>query len=245
MSLKNGLILGLCFGLWLQAIPTAAGNAPRTLRVYGPGGPHQVLQKCAETFGARNNLEVVVLRALPFDLERKLAEDGDLYYGGAEYMLDDFHRRNPGVLAAETTKKLHPRRIGILVRKGNPLNIRGLEDLAREEIDLLDVKLEKMRHFYGPAPDRTRNVRHWVFTGRQGYQAWQDFPEIDAWVTYRSWHVLLRDQSDFIEIPEERALRYTPIAVTRRTGLRREALEFIDFLKSEEAHRIFRDHGWD
>lgn len=70
-------------------------------------------------------------------------------------------------------------------------------------------------------------------------------PELDAWVTYKSWHVGLEEETDFIEIPGAHALRYTPVALTTRTPHRREARQFIAFLKSPEARSIFVAHGWE
>ena len=232
----------------LLLIAASAGasteEATKVLHVYGPGGPHHVIEECAALFGERNGVSVAVIRALPHDLERRLREDGDLYFGGAEYMLEEFDRQNPGVLDRESMEKLHPRRIGILVRKGNPLQIKGVEDLAAEGVDLLDVKLEKMRQFHGPDSNLRRNIRRYEYTGQQGVSAWRSTPTLDAWVTYRTWYLQLEDDADFIEIPGEIGQRYTPMALTRHTQHREEALEFISFLKSETARRIFEEHGW-
>jgi accessory colonization factor AcfC len=217
----------------------------KVLRVYGPGGPHHVLQECADLFHKRSGVEVAVIKALPHDLKRKLHEDGDIYYGGAEYMLEEFDRQNPGVLDVSTTEQLHARRIGIIVRKGNPLNIYGVDALIRKEVDLLDVKLERMRHFYGDPSGGLGNVNRLEYTGRQGLLAWTSSPNLDAWVTYKSWHTLISEDADFIEIPGNKALRYTPVALTHRTLYRQEAMAFINFLKSDEARLIFAKHGWE
>ncbi|MDH3454174.1 MAG: substrate-binding domain-containing protein [Desulfuromonadales bacterium] len=236
----------LCVSLLLH-VATAAASADtsaKVLRVYGPGGPHHVLQECAELFRVKQGVAVTVIRALPNELGQKLAEDGDIYYGGAEYMLEDFDRLNPGVLNMTTVEQLHPRRIGIIVRKGNPLGIKGVAELSRPGVDLLDVKLEKMRNFHGEASAGMANIRRYEYTGRQGFTAWSNYTELDAWVTYRSWHLLLGADEDFIEIPGDHALRYTPVAVTKRTPHRQEALAFISFLKSTEARQIFEKHGW-
>lgn len=230
----------------LAATAQASTDSPRkVLRVYGPGGPHHVLEECADLFRERHGVEIAVIRALPHELEQRLREDGDIYYGGAEYMLEQFNRRNPGVLDMDSAEKLHPRRIGIVVRKGNPLNIRGIDDLKRAEIDLLDVKLENMRHLHGTLPGKVGDIRHFVYTGQEGATRWLAVPEIDAWVTYKSWHVSLEADSDFIEIPGDHALRFTPVALTHRTPHRQEAQHFITFLKSAEARQIFAEHGWD
>lgn len=235
-------------GLILLFAATAAASPeipPKTLRVYGPGGPHSVLDECADLFREKHGVNVVVARALPHDLDRKLREDGDIYYGGAECMLEDLDRRNPGVLDMTSVEKLYPRRIGIIVRKGNPLQIKGVEDLNQEGVGLLDVKLENMRHFYGTSAGLSSNIRRFVYTGRQGLDAWRSSPDIDAWVTYKSWHVRLENDADFVEISEDRALRYTPVVLTRGTSRRQEALQFITFLKSAEARLVFEKHGWD
>lgn len=238
---------GLVGGLLLLAATAGASteNPRKTLYVYGPGGPHHVLEECADLFQEKHGVKVVVIKALPHDLAEKLGENGDIYYGGAEYMLEAFDHSNPGLLDMTTLEKLHPRRIGVMVRKGNPLNIKGIEDLNRQGIDILDVKLENMRHFHGTGTDRSSNIRRFVYTGQQGVDAWQASPDIDAWVTYKSWHARLEESADFIEIPGNHALRYTPVVLTQGTPQRHVAMQFITFLKSAEARQIFQEHGWD
>lgn len=244
MSFRTWLLLGI----WLlHVMPAAASTESQTkvLRAYGPGGPHHVLQECAERFRQTHGVDVQIIKALPHDLESRIPVDGDLYFGGAEYMLEEFDRTNPGVLDVSTTAHLYPRRIGIIVRKGNPLGIMGVEDLRRPGVDILDVKLENMRHFHLTSESGLGNIRHHEYTGRQGVGAWLDSPEIDAWITYKSWHLTLTEHADFIEIPGDHALRYTPMALTHRTPYPQEAMNFIRFLKSDEARRIFEEHGWD
>lgn len=239
--------LCICLCSFLLLATSAMANVAadnRTLRVYGPGGPHRVLEECADLFEEKHGLTVLVNKALPHDLERRLREDGDIYYGGAEYMLTEFDSRNPGLLDMTTAENLHPRRIGVVVRAGNPRNINSAEDLQQEGLHLLDVKLENMRHFHGEQPGVSRNVRRFEYTGQQGMAAWRSSPEIDAWVTYRSWQKLLAHEAEFVELPGESGLRYTPMALTHRTPLRDEARLFIDFLKSDEARRVFEGHGW-
>jgi accessory colonization factor AcfC len=101
-----------------------------------------------------------------------------------------------------------------------------------------------MRHFHGAPAGLSSNIRKFEYTGQQGAAAWLSTPEIDAWVTYRSWHFFLEAESDFIEIPGDAGLRFTPVALTRQTPNREAALQFISFLKSEEARRVFEEHGW-
>jgi accessory colonization factor AcfC len=243
MSVKGWVLIG---SLLLCAASARASTEESTKRllVYGPGGPHHVIEECAKLFEERHGIDVAVFKAMPLELGQKLRENGDIYYGGAEYMLEGFNRRHPGVLDMTSAEKLHPRRMGVLVRKGNPLNIKGTEDLRQKEVAILDVKLENMRHFHGAPAGLSSNIRKFEYTGQQGAAAWLSTPEIDAWVTYRSWHFFLEAESDFIEIPGDAGLRFTPVALTRQTQNREAALQFISFLKSEEARRVFEKHGW-
>lgn len=234
-------------GLLLHAATAGASSheSVKVLRAYGPGGPHHVLRECADLFREKFGVIVVVIRASPAVLARKIREDGDMYFGGAEYMLADFSRENPGVLDMHSMENLHPRRVGVVVRKGNPLKIKGVECLQRDGVDLLETKHENMRQFYAVRPDRMKNLRHQVYSGQEGLDAWRSARELDAWVTYESWHVLLEEESEFIEISGDHALRFTTVALTRRTPHRQAAGQFIAFLKSPEARQIFVEHGWE
>jgi accessory colonization factor AcfC len=244
---RSAAACALAAGAFL--VPTAAGASARapalTLRAYGPGGPQHVIQECAELYRQITGVAVDVRRAFPGELARGIREDGDLYFGGAEYMLDDFARQHPGLLDLDTVENLHPRRIGIVVRKGNPLAITGVESLDREGVHLLAVRRENMAEFHALLDDQGGNVWRLVHSGQEGVAAWRSLPELDAWVTYKSWHVELKEESEFIELPGAEAVRFTTVALTRRTAHRETARHFVDFLKSPEARQIFVRHGWE
>jgi accessory colonization factor AcfC len=215
------------------------------LLAYSPGGTHHVLVECAALFEKSHGVKVDVLKASPAEASWRFREEGDLFFGGAEYMVGDFVRRNPGVLNTRTVENLYARRIGIVVRKGNPLDIRGLESLRREDVDLLAVQLERMARFHPVDSERGEGVSRMVYTGQEGVAAWRSTPALDAWVTYKSWHVDLRGETDFVEVPGDDALRYTQVALTHRTPHRQAAREFVAFLKSPEARQVFVEHGWE
>lgn len=244
MTTKGWILVGAL--LLLGATAQASTEKPiKILRAYGPGGPHHAIEECADLFRERHGVQVLVTKVLPHDLERRLREDGDIYFGGAEYMLEEFVQGNPDILDVTSVQRLSPRRIGIIVRKGNPCNIQNVSDLQNVCVDILDVKLENMRLFQGAPSCCSSHIERSVYTGQQGVSTWQDSPEIDAWVTYKSWHALLKKETEFIEIPGDYALRFTPMALTKHTPNRQEAEQFLLFLKSEEARRIFQNHGWD
>lgn len=233
--------------LLIFAVSAAASMEakPPVLRAYGPGGPHLAITECAKLFEERHGIKVGVVKASPQELAVKLREEGDIYFTGAEYMVDEFVAENPGIIDMDTLEKLHPRRLGILVRKGNPLGIMGLGCLTEEGVDVLTAHLENIQPLLALDENGYSTATVEVYTGSEGVKAWRNSPNIDAWVTYKSWHQVLKDETDFIEISCGHALRHTMIALTARTPHREHAGKFIDFLQGLEAREIFRKHGWE
>lgn len=215
------------------------------LRAYGPGGPHHALQEAADLYKERHGVTVLVVRAGPGELAKRLREDGDVYFTGAEFMLEEFVSKHPNLLDPKTIEKLYPRRVGLLVRKGNPLDIKGVDCLARKDVDLMAVHLEGMEPFLETTDGERIGAPRLVFTGHEGVEVWRSSKEIDAWITYKSWHVWLEAESDFIEFSCDHALRHTMVAIPHRTPNREAALKFIEFLKTPEAREVFLDHGWE
>jgi accessory colonization factor AcfC len=233
--------------LLLGTGPAAASmvGSAEHLIAYSPGGTHAVLVECAELFEKRSGIKIDVLKAAPAELSWKFRQDGDLYVGGAEYMVRDFLRGNRGVVDMHTVENLHARRIGILVRKGNPKNIQGLDGLQREDVDLLAVQMENMSPLHAPAGGAGAGISRLVYTGQEGLAAWRSTPGLDAWITYKSWHADLERETDFVEIPCDHALRYTQVVLSHKTPHREAARQFIAFLKTPEAREIFVAHGWE
>jgi len=167
-------------------------------------------------------------------------------------MLTDFMLRHPGLVDPTTRVSLYVRPAGILVRKGNPRNIKSLADLGREGLRLLDVNgagqlglWEDLAGARGLIPKIQKNIALSVPNTAEAIDRWKAMPELDAWITYESWHLRLREHTDLVRLPEkDRVYRGTPVALTTICRQRDLALRFIDFLKTEEAHRIFRKWGW-
>lgn len=216
-----------------------------TLGVYGPGGPFTPMKECAGIFASKSGIETIVSMGVPEDWIDEARRGGDIIYMGAEYMMSDFISQYPGMVEAAEVVNLYAREVGIIARKSNPLGISSLADLGRPGVGVLDVGLENMGDLQCAAPGI--NIRARVVTGQEGFKAWNSGDiKIDAWITYRSWHFQMRESSDFISLPpQEKVFRCTPAAITTVTGDRAAAQKFLDFLKSDEGHSVFRKWGWE
>ena len=222
------------------------------LKVYGPGGPAAPMKECAELFGKKFGIRVEVTAGPESQWLDKARQDADVIYGGAEYMLTQFAMNYSCLVDGKTRTSLYVRPSGILVRKGNPKNIRSLADLAKSGIRLLDVNgagqigmWEDMAGRLGLIEGIRRNILVSVATSADAIEKWRTMPEIDAWITFESWHYRLKEDTDLVRLPEnERVYRGTPVVATNFVKNREFARLFIDFLKSEECHAVFRKWGW-
>ena len=217
----------------------------KTIHVYGPGGPYKAMKECAEAFTKQQNIRVDIVKGTPDEWIGRARQDADLVYGGAEYMLEDYNRDYPGLIEMSTAEPLYVRQIGIIVRKGNPKQIELLEGLTQKHIRILNVELEKMEEYQDKLPGIRENIYCSVVTGEEGIAMWQSATGLDAWITYRTWHMQLSETTDFIPLTGRSAYRAAPIAFTAQPKMRDDASLFIRFLKSEEARLIFKNWGWE
>ena len=224
----------------------------QTLRMYGPGGPLAPFKECAAVFSYKENVKVEVVAGPEEQWWPEAQGDADIIYGGAEYMLTQFDQKHPGFLAAGTRSELYPRAVGILVRRNNPKHLRTLSDLARPGVAILDVNgagqlglwedLAGRKNLIGPLQ---RNIAVSAKNSAEGIRLWNSKPELDAWITYESWHNRLEKETTLVRLPaSERIYRGTPLAITSRSQMKKEAQGFITFLETPQAHAIFVKWGW-
>jgi accessory colonization factor AcfC len=248
----------LAFLIVLGALVTAgtlgaqSGAPPSVLHVYGPGGPLEPMKECAAQFSQQTKVPVSVVGGPENAWIAAAQRDADLVFGGAEYMLTAFRLRHPDFLDITTRVSLFDRAGGILVRKGNPKSIRSLNDLTRTGINIVDVNgagqtglWEDLAGRQGLIPALQRNIQVSVESSGEAVALWKSRPELDAWISYESWHFRLRDVTDLVRLPEsERLYRGTPIAMAQRSTKKPDAQAFMAHLRSDACHEVFRRWGW-
>ncbi|MHB8111037.1 MAG: substrate-binding domain-containing protein [Syntrophorhabdaceae bacterium] len=216
------------------------------LNIFGPGGPYTPMMECALAYMTGTGIELSVIMGTPERWMNLARHAADLIYGGAEYMMTDFMEAYPDMIDVESITHLYAREVGIIVRPGNPAGVHSLPDLGQKKMSILNVELEKMESLHDISGITVDNIARTVLTGKEGFDLWPVKDDVNAWVTYRSWHVKLGASSDFIRLPEtERTYRKTLIAITNRSKARREAAQFINFLLSQAGHGIFQKWGWE
>jgi accessory colonization factor AcfC len=97
----------------------------------------------------------------------------------------------------------------------------------------------------GLIPALQRNIAASFANTAEAIAAWKDRPDLDAWITFESWHHRLREDTELVRLPEaEQLLRGTPIAITARSEQRALALAFLEFARGDACHAAFRKQGW-
>jgi accessory colonization factor AcfC len=245
------LLFGAVLGISL-AWAGAAAAQEKVLQVYGPGGPLGPMQECGGMFFKARGVEVKVTAGPTPKWIEAAKQNADLIFGGAEYMLTEFMLKHPDLVDPRTRASLYIRPAGILVRPGNPKKIKALKDLTKDGVRIVDVNgagqlglWEDLAGVQGLIPGIQKNIQLSVATSAEAIDRWKAMPELDAWITYESWHYRLKEVTDLVRLPRaQRLYRGTPIAITTISKQRDLAQQFIDFLKTPAAHAVFQKWGW-
>lgn len=242
-----------------SAIAQKAASAEKAtviLKAYGPGGPAPAMREAAKVFGAKKGI-MVEITAGPTPIWKDQAiKDADLIFSGSEYMMTDFVRKDiPGLIDTSTIRTLYLRPSAILVRPGNPKQIKGTKDLAKPGIKILVVEGAGQVGMWEDVAGRTgsvrlvdgmrRNIGFFAANSAEAKKIWNSDLSYDAWLIWTIWQKESPASADLVKTdPENTIYRSCGIALTNRSEQKALAKEFADFLQSAEGKEIFVKWGW-
>lgn len=225
-------------------------GAVMTLRVYGPGGPKPAVEEAAAAFEAKIGVAVQVTVGPTAQWLEQAKTDADAIFSGSEHMMTDFVEALEGRIAQADIQPLYLRPLAILVRHGNPKKIRGFKDLARSDVKILvvngagqtgawedmagrDGRIESVRAI-------RRNIVDYAKNSAEARQTWVDRPEIDVWLIWNIWQVANPGLAEVVPLDPRHAIyRDTGVVLTALGKSKPAARQFVEFLESLEAARIF------
>ena len=247
---------------WIPVLALTVGAASSVwakdeINVYGPGGPAPAMQEAAKAFGAAHDVTVNVSAGPTAQWVEKARQDADVIFSGAENMFTDFAKALPGAFELKDAYPLYLRPVAILVRPGNPKNIRGFRDLLAPNVKVLTVAGAGQTGLWEDVAGRTGDIKmvrafrkNMVFpeaaNSGAAKQQWIDQKDIDAWLIWNIWQVANPELAQVVEMDEPfRVYRDAGVVLTRKgTGVPR-AREFVEFLSSPAGRSIFAKWGWD
>lgn len=223
--------------------------------VYGPGGPFPPMNEAAKMFGQRNNVDIIVIKGPTSKWIEAAKKNGDVIYSGAEFMMQDFIWKMDGKIDENTVQPLYLRSSGLLVRKGNPKQIKGFEDLLKRDLNVLVVNgagqtalWEDMAGKLGEISTVKALRKKIVYAAHNSAEAkkvWINNQSIDVWLIWNIWQISNSDIADYVPVSEQYVLyRDSGIAMTNEGGKRPIVRKFYEYLMSKEAVEIFKKWGW-
>ena len=154
----------------------------------------------------------------------------------------------------------------LVVRKGNPENIKGWDDLIRDDIEVIEpnpftsggAKWNIMAAYgaqleRGKSPQEARAYLEELFThvpvlDKSARESLQTFTsgKGDVLLSYENEAILAQESGEEIEyiVPDETILIENPVAVVNESDDLQTAQAFVDFLYTREAQQIFADTGY-
>jgi accessory colonization factor AcfC len=223
------------------------------------------MTEAAAAFGRQHGIHVVVTGGPTPQWLAKARGDADVIFSGAEHMMTDFVKQledtsggkvpAPGRIDGTTIEPLYLRSVAILVRPGNPKQIRQFEDLLRPRMKVLVVQGAGQTGLWEDVAGRTgdiavvrafrRNIGSVAANSGEAKEQWTKDHTFDAWLIWNIWQVANPTLADLVPIAEPwRIYRDAGVALTAKGRERSHAREFVAFLKSSAGAQIFSRWGW-
>ncbi|GIB24783.1 bacterial extracellular solute-binding family protein [Vibrio cholerae] len=261
-----------CIGLVCLTISSTVVSSEISL--YGAGGPHHALNEIVQKYKESAKFKDIKININPGPYASwvncakgldKSCNTGpaDILWGTSEnyyaVLEDEFKKYG---FTSKRSKSIYLRPAVILVQKGNPKHIHGIEDLINNpEVKRIVVNNQTLKSV-------TSATALWEdIVGRKGkledvekfrskivYQASgsgaaakaflgnQQQEKADAWITWPEWYHANTEKADMIEIEPDRVI-YRDLNVTIKQGASEEATAFYDYLSSKEAFDIFQKYN--
>ena len=225
------------------------------ISLYGAGGPHTALIKVGELFTKKTGIKVKVGFGPESKWMKNAQKDADIIWGTSEQSMTAF-LENYKAFNSKDVEPIYLRRAVIAVQKGNPKGIKGFDDLLKKEMKVVVVEgagvyntsgtgvWEDVAGRLGSLSDvkaLRKNIVSFAKGSGAGFKAFKN--GADAWITWTHWVATHPKNADMIEFSKERVI-YRDLSIVSNDKADKKTADFISFLKSDEAVKVFKSEGW-
>lgn len=249
----NIKILSLFSGLFLATTILYAQRD--TLYIYGPGGPYPPMNELAKKFESKNDIKIIVTKGPADNWIQQAKSNAHLIYSGSEFMMTNFLYQLAEEVNNKDVEPLYLRKSGLLVRPGNPKELKKLDDLLSPGLKILVVNGSGLTGVWEDIMGQTRDVtklkalRHNICyntkNSAEAKRIWIEHPEVDVWITWNIWQKANAELADFIELEDKYTLyRDFGVAITEKGKRSKYSQVFLNYLVSNEAKPVFKKWGW-
>lgn len=242
----------------LIALTSLSAMADDEINLYGPGGPHTALQLIAKAYTEKTGVPVKV----NFGPQKKWNEEAktkaDILFGASEQSALAIATDHPTRFDEHQIEPVYLRRAIILVKKGNPKNIKGLKDLATMNVGVIAPDGAGKSNTSGTGVwedmigrtgdiNLVRGLRSHIvsFTPNSGTarDMFLNDPKVDAWITWIDWAKSNPNFGEVVEIEPDLVV-YRDMNLVARKDADKDVKGFIEFAKSAEAAKLVAPLGW-
>ncbi|MGQ3685692.1 MAG: molybdate ABC transporter substrate-binding protein [Candidatus Loosdrechtia sp.] len=184
-----------------------------------------------------------------------LAKKGDIYFPGSSDYMERAKRE--GFVYPDTEKIVVYLVPAINVQRGNPKNIKGLDDLCRpgvrvaianpENVCVGEYAVEIIEKSLTPSDIKKfkKNIVNYMVSCEKTMMA-VALKSVDAVIGWRVFEHWNPDLVETIPLKTDELVRvgYIPIAISQFTQNRELAQKFIDFVLSEEGSSVFKKYKY-
>ncbi|MFJ7174733.1 substrate-binding domain-containing protein [Citrobacter freundii] len=237
---------------------TVSFAAGADINLYGPGGPHTALQEAASLYTKNTGVPVTVHFGPQAKWNDEARKNADIIFGASEQSALAIIRDHQERFNEKDIEPLYLRKSILLVKPGNPKNIKRIEDLTRPGTGIIVND--------GAGTSNTSGTGLWEdIAGRKGNidtvagirkniilyapnsgtarKALETQAGADVWITWADWAASNPGIGEVVEIaPEYVIWRDMNIAV--RHDADAETRQFAAWLRSDEAAPAFNKYGW-
>lgn len=233
--------------------PSEVRGSEKTVIVFAGAASKPALAELGPRYEAKSGVKVSMTFGGSGTVLTQFSQEqyGDVYIPGSDDFMDKAEKQ--GAVLPETRTKLAYLVPAICVAKGNPKNVRGLEDLARKDVRVV-IGQPKSVCLGDIAQSVLTETGLWskVKPRVASYAASCEdvlnllvLGEADAVI---GWDVFSRQQPEKVEmiaLPKELARpRYIPGSIITWSKQREEAKAFISYLTSPEAKAVWAKYGY-
>lgn len=242
----------LIFSAALIAVFTSYVSAAEvtSLHVYSGAGLRKPMNDIGEAFENEYGIQIYYTYAGSAQnlSQLQIAGEGDIYIPGSRHYYEQANKKG----LTNYTKDVAYHIPVIAVSKDNPKNINSIEDLTRDDLEIVlgDAKAnaigrlsQKIFSDNGIQKEVNKNVIAQTATVNE-LVTYMSLNQADASIVWED-NIANSEKIDLVRIAENKNdIKTIPISVLTMTEKETAARMFVDFVASKKAKKIFIKHGF-
>ncbi|MBY7733735.1 extracellular solute-binding protein [Francisella philomiragia] len=246
---KKTLLLGLVMSV---------NSLYADINLYGPGGPHTVLIDAAKKFEEKTNIKVNVNFGPESTWRDKAKKDADILFGpsqqSATAIIYDFRDK----FELKDLQSMYYHDAIILVKKGNPKNIKSLDDLIKPNINIVVIDgsgysntsgtgvwedIVGRKHDINFTQKFRKNIISFAPNSGSAFKAFKN-DDADVWITWRDWAISNPNEGQVVNISSKYNISRDFNIVVSKDNKNSEVNKFVNYLTSNDGLKSFYSYGW-